>query len=135
MTPLAPVLIRDSYGYPTSDGKPMAETDWHRVLMLALTHTLLEYFADDPNVYVTGNLLLFYEEGNRRRHISPDVFVVRGIKNEMRPNYLTWIEGKGPDVVIELLLALHGNNFSCSCDVFASLVSGERFRSWGVVML
>ncbi len=55
--------------YPTSDGKPMAETDWHRDLMAALIQTLSAYYADDPRVYVSGNLLVFYEPGNRRRHV------------------------------------------------------------------
>jgi hypothetical protein len=53
-------------------------------------------------VYVSGNLLLFYEEGNKRRHLSPDVFVVKGVPKRERLNYLPWEEKKGPDVVIEL---------------------------------
>jgi Uma2 family endonuclease len=89
-------------GYPTSDGRPMAETDYHRDLMLDLITTLQGYYAADPRVYVSGNLLLFYEEGNRRRHLSPDVFVVKGVPKRDRLNYLVWEEGKGPDVVIEL---------------------------------
>ena len=64
--------------YPTSDGKPMAETDVHRDLMMDLIRTLGAHYAADPMVYVSGNLLLFYEEGNKRKHVSPDVFVVRG---------------------------------------------------------
>src|SRR5262249_18597645 len=48
------------------------------------------------------NLLIFYEPGNKRRHISPDVFVVKGVPKQVRPNYLVWEEGKGPDIVIEL---------------------------------
>jgi Uma2 family endonuclease len=88
--------------YPTSDGKPMAETDWHRDLMNALIQTLAVYYAADPMVYVSGNLLVFYKPGNRRRHLSPDVFVVKGVAKHQRPNYLIWEEGKGPEVVIEL---------------------------------
>jgi Uma2 family endonuclease len=88
--------------YPTSDGKPMAETDWHRDLMNALIQTLAAYYAADPMVYVSGNLLVFYKPGNRRRHLSPDVFVVKGVAKHQRPNYLIWEEGKGPAVVIEL---------------------------------
>jgi Uma2 family endonuclease len=88
-------------GYPTTDGKPMAETDWHRDLMLRLIETLKVYYAAQPRVYVSGNLLLFYERGNRRRHVSPDVFVVKGVAKHNRPNYLLW-EEKNPDVVIEL---------------------------------
>jgi Uma2 family endonuclease len=89
-------------GYPTSDGKPMAETDWHRDLMNALIQTLKVWYASKPRVYVSGNLLLFYQEGNRRIHVSPDVFVVKGIDKHDRPNYLLWQERKGPDVAIEL---------------------------------
>ena len=88
--------------YPTSDGKPMAETDWHRDLMMVLIQTLGAFYAADPSVYVSGNLLVFYEPGNRRRHLSPDVFVVKGVGRRQRPNYLIWQEGKGPEVVIEL---------------------------------
>jgi Uma2 family endonuclease len=89
-------------GYPTTDRRPMAETDWHRVLMIALIQTLENWFADRPMVYVSGNLLIFYVPGDKRRHVSPDVFVVKGAAKHQRPNYLIWQEGKGPDLVIEL---------------------------------
>jgi Uma2 family endonuclease len=89
-------------GYPTSDGRPMAETDRHRELMEDLIRTLEAFYATQPLVYVSGNLLIFYEQGNRRRHISPDVFVVKGVAKHERLNYLVWEERKGPDVVIEL---------------------------------
>jgi Uma2 family endonuclease len=53
--------------------------------------------------YVAGNSFLYYEEGNPRRHVSPDVFVVHGIpKRPRRRRYLVWEEGKAPDAIIEL---------------------------------
>jgi Uma2 family endonuclease len=88
--------------YPTGDGKPMAETDIHRDDMVDLIQTLKHYFVAEPMIYVSGNLLMFYEEGNRRKHVSPDVFVVRDVENRLRDNYLVWEEGKAPDAVIEL---------------------------------
>src|SRR4051812_39620177 len=88
--------------YPTSDGKPMAETELHRKLMTDLIGTLEERYAADPTACVSGNLLMYYEEGNRRKHVSPDVFVALGIGKRVRDYYLTWEEGKGPDVVFEL---------------------------------
>src|SRR5258707_15865144 len=88
--------------YPTTDGKPMAETDRHRDQMVDLIQTLDNEFIADPNVYVSGNLLIFYARGNRRKHISPDVFFVRGVPKRKRLNYLCWAEGKGPDAAIEL---------------------------------
>src|SRR5450755_4060946 len=88
--------------YPTSDGKPMAETDIHRRLMTELIAALQAFYASESLVYVSGNLLLFYEEGNKRRHLSPDVFVVRGVPKHERENYLLWEEGQSPQFVIEL---------------------------------
>jgi Uma2 family endonuclease len=80
----------------------MAETDLHRNDMTDVIETLKDHFAPEPMIYVSGNLLLFYVEGDRRKHVSPDIFVVRGVKNQDRENYLVWEEGKGPDVVIEI---------------------------------
>jgi Uma2 family endonuclease len=79
----------------------MAETDTHRELMVALIQSLKAFYANDPMVYVSGNLLLFYIPGDRRRHLSPDVFVVKGVPDRLRDNYLVWEEGKAPDLVIE----------------------------------
>lgn len=93
-------IVRNNY--PTSDGNPMAETDLHRDLMLALIETFKWWFRDSPQTYVSGNLLVFYEKGDKRVHVSPDVFVVSGVGNHRRENYLLWEEGRGLDLVIEL---------------------------------
>ncbi len=94
--------LSSNHLYPTSDGRPMAETDYHRELMFDLIHSLQARYAADPSVYVSGNLLVFYRPNDRRRHLSPDCFVVFGVPKGERLNYLTWEEGKGPDVVFEL---------------------------------
>src|SRR5258707_7998486 len=96
----SPPLLKN--GYPTSSKKPMPETDWHRDLMHMLIAILKIFYRAQPRLYVSGNLLLFYQRGNKRRHVSPDVFVVKGVAKGDRPNYLLWEEGKGPDIVIEL---------------------------------
>jgi Uma2 family endonuclease len=95
------MLAQPKNDYPTSDGKPMAETDLHRDLMNALIETLKWWFVDDPDVYVSGNLLIHYQKGNKRIHIAPDVFMVRGVPTYRRENYLLW-EERPLDVVIEL---------------------------------
>ncbi len=94
--------LTSNHLYPTTDGKAVAETDYHRQLMFDLIAQLGRYFADDPETYVSGNLLLFYDPSNKRKHISPDTFVVFGVPKKDRLNYLTWEEGKAPDVVFEL---------------------------------
>ena len=55
-----------------------------------------------PNVYVWGNLLLYYEEGNPRKHVSPDVLVAFVPKEPKRDNYLVWKEGRAADFVVEI---------------------------------
>ncbi len=88
--------------YPESDGQPMAETDIHRDLMIDLIAMLREYFRDDPHVYISGNLFLYYEEGNPRRVVAPDVFLVKGVSGGRRRIYKLWEEGQPPDVVFEV---------------------------------
>lgn len=87
--------------YPTSDGKPMGETDVHRNVMAVTIETLKMHFAGQQ-VYVSGNILLYYRPGNKRRHVSPDVLVVRGLEPHDRDNYLLWKEGRAPNAVIEV---------------------------------
>jgi Uma2 family endonuclease len=79
----------------------MAETDVHRDLMAQLIEVLRRFYAGQQ-VYVTGNVLVFYQPGNRRRHVSPDVWLARGVANHQRPNYLIWQEPRGPEFVIEM---------------------------------
>lgn len=92
----------DDAPYPTSDGRPLGETDVHRRLITDLIHALEVFYLSRDDVYVSGNLLLFYEEGNRRRHLSPDVLVTLGIPRRERDNYLIWQEGKAPDMIFEI---------------------------------
>jgi Uma2 family endonuclease len=88
--------------YPESDGEPMAETDVHRDLMVDLIEGLKHHFQDDPMTYVTGNMLLYYLEGNPYVSVAPDVFVVRGVPKHRRRTYKVWEEGRAPDVVFEI---------------------------------
>ena len=90
--------------YPTSDGRPTGETDLHRMVMVQAIDVLTRYYAGQP-VYVSGNLLLYYEQFNKRRHLSPDVLVTKGIPPGSRPYYLLWDEGAPPNLVIEVTSA------------------------------
>lgn len=88
--------------YPESDGKPMAETDVHRDAMIATITTLTEFFRERSDVYVAGNLLLYYEEGNPSASVAPDAFVVFGVPKRQRRTYKLWEEGQAPAVVVEV---------------------------------
>ncbi|HET6387360.1 MAG TPA: Uma2 family endonuclease [Armatimonadota bacterium] len=88
--------------YPSSDGKPMAETDKHRDLEIHSIDAFMIRYETSPNTYVSGNNFLYYEEGNPKKCVSPDVYVVFGVPKYPRDNYKAWEEGgKLPAVVFE----------------------------------
>jgi Uma2 family endonuclease len=80
----------------------VSESDVHRDVMAEVIETLRDHFADEPNVYVSGNIMVYYEEGNPLVFHSPDAFVVRGISNQPRNNFKTWTEHQAPEWVLEI---------------------------------
>ena len=101
--PAAPsALSRAAVEYPSSDGKPLAENDAQLAAILYGIAVLRTHFAGRGDVYVSGDLLIYYEEGNPRVSVAPDVFVVFGVEDRMRMNYKVWEKGKGPDFVLEV---------------------------------
>src|SRR5215211_5647518 len=100
---MAAMPLRDEeIEYPTSDGRPMAESNLHRKVMADLIAALERHFLDDPLAWAGGNFLLYFEKGNPRASVSPDVVLVRGIEKWDRPLYKLWEEGRPPDFVIEV---------------------------------
>lgn len=102
--PLERSLRSREVEYPSSDGKPMAETDLHRDQMFYVTEALKEHFLDAPDVYVSGNLLLYYVEGNPHYSVSPDALVTFGLEDAKtrRDIYKLWQEGRPPYWVMEV---------------------------------
>jgi Uma2 family endonuclease len=89
--------------YPDGDGKPMAETPIHVDNIATMIEVLRAYYADDPMVWVAGNMFVYYEEGNPRKAVAPDLYVSKGVPHNIkRRAYFTWVEGKGLDFVIEI---------------------------------
>lgn len=89
--------------YPTRDGRLMGETPIHRRCMVYLIDVLERWFEAEPKVYVSGNMMMYYVEGDPRKHVSPDVFVAIGApKDKDRDAYFTWLDDDPPpDLVIE----------------------------------
>lgn len=87
--------------YPSEDGKPMAVSDYHRRLLIWTLLALEAHFVNNPKVYISGDILMYYREGDPRKCISPDVLICFGINPKPRLTYKTWKEGKAPDFVME----------------------------------
>ena len=88
--------------YPSSDGKPMAENDAQRDAIMYGIGALTRHFKRRRDVYVSGDLLIYCEEGDPRVSVAPDVFVVFGVESRPRPNYKLWEEGRAPAFVLEV---------------------------------
>lgn len=86
--------------YPESDGKPMGETDLHRDWMVRIIDLLKHRYAGQ-RVYVSGDLLVYYQEGNPRKFVVPDAFVVKDCDPGPRRTFLIWKEERVPNVVFE----------------------------------
>ena len=97
-----PILPPAAIDYPSSDGKPLAENDAQLHAIHYAFGVLRLYFSHRPDVYVSADLLMYYEEGNTRVSVAPDTFVVFGVEDWVRMNYKVWEEGKGPDFVLEV---------------------------------
>lgn len=88
--------------YPESDGQPMAETDLHREWMFRVIHLLQYRYRNDPNAYVSGDLLVYYVEGDPRKRVAPDAFVAVGCPSHRRRVFKVWEENAPPTVAIEV---------------------------------
>jgi Uma2 family endonuclease len=87
--------------YPTSDGQPMAETTLHRVVMSDVIGGLERRHAGVPDVWVGGNLFLYYEKGRTEKSVAPDVLFARGVGKRNRDIYLLW-EETVPALIFEI---------------------------------
>lgn len=89
--------------YPDSDGMGMPDGDPQREVMFRVVKVLEERYEDNPNVYVTGDIFVYYVEGDPSAVFSPDVMVVKGVPKRQRDNYKLWEEGgKVPVFVMEI---------------------------------
>ena len=78
----------------------MGESDEHRDAMIRIIE-LLKILFQNQQVYVSGDLLLYYEQGNPKKFVVPDAFIAKGLKQKRRRIYRLWVEGVVPQLVVE----------------------------------
>ena len=89
--------------YPVEDDQPMSETFKHRKVSADSVAVLEIRHIDRTDACVGGNNFLYYEEGNPKAVVSPDVFVAYGVPKETdREVWKLWVEGKAPDFILEV---------------------------------
>jgi Uma2 family endonuclease len=90
--------------YPDSDGEPMADNTLQFKWIVTIKEGVEAQFADDPDVFVAGDLLWYAVVGEPTIRIAPDVLVAFGRPKGYRGSYKQWEEaGIAPHVVFEVL--------------------------------
>ena len=111
--------------YPDSDGMPMADNTLQWEWMVRIKENLEDVYADDPQVFVAGDLLWYPVKGDNKTRVAPDAMVAFGRPKGRRGSYRQWEEdGVSPQVVFEVLSP--GNRFGEMMDKF------EFYRDHGV---
>jgi Uma2 family endonuclease len=90
--------------YPESDGKPMADNTKQFHWITVIKQNLDWLFAQDPQVFIAGDLFWYPVEGRPDIVTAPDVLVVFGRPKGDRGSYKQWEENNiAPQVVFEIL--------------------------------
>ena len=119
----APTLV-----YPESDGEPMAETPRHQQVMIDCMDILRSHFHGFADVYIGGNMMLYYEEGNPRKSISPDVFMVRGLSKKELRTYKTWEQPSTLDFVLEVASpSTYTRDFNQKMEIYAKILRVKAY--------
>ncbi len=96
------IVGQEEVCYPVEVEGEMGETAIHYKLN-SLFFTLLEFFfASRNDVTVAANLMVYYDKGNPKKWLAPDVFVCFGVENKLRRTFKTWEEGVFPQIVFEI---------------------------------
>lgn len=90
--------------YPDSDGQPMADNTQQFRWIVVIKENLELLFANNPDVFVAGDLLWYPIEGDNKTRQAPDAMVVFGRPKGDRGSYKQWEENNiSPQVVFEIL--------------------------------
>ena len=100
-----------------------------------LTHTmdiLLWRYEERPDVLVSGDNAIYYQQGNPRVHRSPDGFIAFGVDRDailQENGYKVWEVGKPPDWVLEIASPSTARvDLGIRREIYASMGIGEYWR-------
>lgn len=94
----------DEIDYPSEDGEPMAETGFHANSMVLLKQALEDLLATrDVNAHIAMDMYWYWEEGNVKARVAPDLMVIYGAGPRIRDSFMSWKEdGRIPNIIFEM---------------------------------
>ena len=91
-------------GYPFEDDEPKAETISQAIQINSLFDQLFRLYRADPYILIGLDNFIYYSEGDMKKCVAPDIFVVLGAKRlPPRRSFYTWAEGATPETIFEFL--------------------------------
>ncbi len=100
-----------------------------------MVHTmdiLLWRYEERPDVLVSGDNAIYYQQGNPRVHRSPDGFIAFGVDRDailQENGYKVWEVGKPPDWVLEIASPSTARvDLTIKREIYASIGIGEYWR-------
>ena len=123
--------------YPDSDGMPFPDGEYQAPLYRRIVRDLEVHFSDVPRAWVNGDTFIYYVEGNPRRSVSPDCYVVFDLSEAARESlslegnntYLLWEVGKPPDFILEIgSPSMSSADLGRKRDLYAELGVREYWR-------
>lgn len=91
--------------YPETDGMPLPDGHFQDPIFREVLYLFELFYRDSPSTVVSGNTIIYYEEGNPRRLVSPDCYIALDVSMESIEKFNTyriWEVGKPPDFVLEI---------------------------------
>ena len=115
--------------YPEPDGEPMPDAEYQDRNIRSARYQLDGFYHDRPGTYVSGNTVIYYEQGNPRRNVSPDCYVAFNVDYSVinyHGSYWVWEMGKPPDFVLEVASeSTAGNDTGRKMLIYAGMGAGE----------
>ena len=103
-------IAKPTIYYPYTDHQPIPDGGYQAPIYRKVVTTLETHFNKTPGAHVNGNVFIYYEEGNPRKTIAPDCYVVFNLTDKavqsLSPQgyntYLIWEVGKPPEFILEI---------------------------------
>ena len=99
--PSRPPVPDDGVYYPDAHDVLPVESMFHFVPQ-AYMQSALETWLDDPTTLVASEMFIYYQPGNIRASVSPDVYVIPNVGSELRRSYFLWLEHEVPVFAMEI---------------------------------
>ena len=100
--PGRPPTPDDGVYYPDAYEVCPSESMFHFRPQAYMDAALTAWYQADPTTLVASEMFIYYEPGNPRARVGPDVYVIPGVGSEWRRSYYLWLEGQVPIFAMEI---------------------------------